>query len=229
MPIGRGSGSSAEPGSFATRKITLTRTAPVVSLTKQGAATGTLRVNLNWAHRYVTGPSRKPSTGLFRPLMVQPPSQMRTIDLDLGCFYELSTGAKGVVQALGNLFGSFDRPPYVFLDGDDRSGTGSGENLFINFEHAADIRRLLVFAYIYDETPAFDRANGIVTLIPAAGPRVEVRLDEKATGAKTCAVVLIENRGREVLVRREVRYVNGFQAELDRMYGWGLRWTRGYK
>jgi uncharacterized protein involved in tellurium resistance len=26
-----------------------------------------------------------------------------------------------------------------------------------------------------------------------------------------------------------VRYVYGFQAELDRLYGWGLQWGRGYK
>jgi uncharacterized protein involved in tellurium resistance len=26
-----------------------------------------------------------------------------------------------------------------------------------------------------------------------------------------------------------VRFVYGFQAELDRLYGWGLQWGRGYK
>jgi uncharacterized protein involved in tellurium resistance len=26
-----------------------------------------------------------------------------------------------------------------------------------------------------------------------------------------------------------VRYVYGFQAELDRLYGWGMQWGRGYK
>ncbi len=31
------------------------------------------------------------------------------------------------------------------------------------------------------------------------------------------------------MVRREVKYVYGFQSEIDRLYGWGLQWGRGYK
>ena len=41
--------------------------------------------------------------------------------------------------------------------------------------------------------------------------------------------VLIENVKGELIVRREVKFVYGFQAELDRLYGWGLQWGRGYK
>ena len=41
--------------------------------------------------------------------------------------------------------------------------------------------------------------------------------------------MLIENVKGELIVRREVKFVYGFQAELDRLYGWGLQWGRGYK
>jgi len=30
-------------------------------------------------------------------------------------------------------------------------------------------------------------------------------------------------------VRREVRYINGSQDELDRAYGWGMKWAPGRK
>jgi tellurite resistance protein TerA len=30
-------------------------------------------------------------------------------------------------------------------------------------------------------------------------------------------------------VRREVRYVSGGQADVDRAYGWGMEWARGRK
>lgn len=40
---------------------------------------------------------------------------------------------------------------------------------------------------------------------------------------------MLENVKGELMVRREVKYVYGFQAELDRLYGWGLQWGRGYK
>ncbi len=73
------------------------------------------------------------------------------IDLDLAALYELADGRKGVVQALGNTFGDLDGPPYVKLDADDRTGSSAaGETLFINLDHTADIRRILVFAFIYE-------------------------------------------------------------------------------
>ena len=40
---------------------------------------------------------------------------------------------------------------------------------------------------------------------------------------------MIEKVKDEIVVRREAKFVYGFQAELDRLYGWGLQWGRGYK
>lgn len=160
---------------------------------------------------------------------MQSPPLPQKIDLDLGCLWEMSDGSKGAVQALGNLYGAFSQPPYVRLDTDDRSGSASGETLFINIDQARNVRRLLIFVYIYEGIPAFDQVNGVVTLFPNSGLPIEVRLDEHAREAHTCAVAVVENHGDEIVVRREVRYVHGYQAELDREYGWGLLWARGYK
>ena len=151
------------------------------------------------------------------------------VDLDLACLYELKDGTKGVVQPLGNLLGDLNAPPYVQLSGDDRFGAPSGETLYINMDHRDEIKRLLIFVYIYDGTPAFDRTHAMVTLYPSTGPRVEIRLDERAPQARSCAIFMLENVKGELTVRREVKYVYGFQAELDRLYGWGLQWGRGYK
>jgi tellurite resistance protein TerA len=53
------------------------------------------------------------------------------VDVDLGVLYELKRGfnKKGVVQALGNSFGSLTSKPYIALDRDDRTGATSGETL----------------------------------------------------------------------------------------------------
>ena len=73
------------------------------------------------------------------------------VDLDLGCMFEFKDGSKGIVQALGNHFGQLDRSPYIFLDGDDRTGSVSlGENLYINGKHWDQIKRVMVFAFIYE-------------------------------------------------------------------------------
>ncbi len=93
------------------------------------------------------------------------------IDLDLGCLWEPADGSKGVVQALGNAFGSLRTPPYGLLDGDGRSGAATaGENLLVNLDQLQQIRRILVFAYSYQGTPARDRAQAVVTMFPAGAP-----------------------------------------------------------
>ncbi|MER6689721.1 TerD family protein [Streptomyces minutiscleroticus] len=232
----RGRSAQYEAGSAATNSIELTKRNRTVSLTKQGAATGHLRINLSWRMRTSDfgGPPRpsllRHPLQALKPDVVQAHTQsMVNVDLDLGVLYELQDGAKGVVQPLGGFFGELNGPPYVKLSGDDRFGSGTGETVYVNLDHRDAIKRLLVFVYIYDQTPAFDRTHAIVTLYPSNGPRIEIGLDERHPQARSCAVVLIENNKGELIVRREARFVYGFQAELDRLYGWGLQWGRGYK
>ncbi|KJY43268.1 Tellurium resistance [Streptomyces sp. NRRL B-1568] len=218
--------------------VELTKRRPTFSLTKQGAISGNLRVNLSWRMRTSDFDERRGSFGTgmrhplrkFTPELVQAQGPaMVNVDLDLACMYELQDGTKGVVQPLGNILGSINSPPYIQLSGDDRFGSGSGETIYINMDHRDDFKRLLVFVYIYDGTPAFDRTHAMVTLYPGNGPALEIPLHERAPEARSCAVVMIENVKGEIVVRREMRYVYGFQAELDRLYGWGLQWGRGYK
>ncbi|MFF2651994.1 Tellurium resistance [Streptomyces sp. NPDC058045] len=232
----RGRSNQFDSGSAATNSIELTKRHQAVSLTKQGAANGNLRINLSWRMRTsdIASPQRRNSLrhplSMFKPEVVQAHTQsMVDVDLDLGCLYELTDGSKGVVQPLGEFLGDFNGPPYVKSTGDDRFGSGSGETMYVNLDHRESIKRLLVFVYIYDQTPAFDRTHAIVTLYPSSGPRIEIGLDERAPQARSCAVVLLENNKGDLVVRREVKFVYGFQAELDRLYGWGLQWGRGYK
>lgn len=216
--------------------IELTKRHSVYSLTKQGAVTGNLRVNLSWRMRtsdFGERPKTAGMSGLFRKftpeVVAAQGTAMVSVDLDLACMYELWDGSKGVVQPLGNILGSINSPPYVQLSGDDRFGSGAGEDIYINMDHRDEIKRLLIFVYIYDGTPAFERTHATVTLYPGNGPRIEIPLHERAPEARSCAVVMIENNKKEIVVRREMKYVYGFQAELDRLYGWGLQWGRGYK
>ncbi|MEW1888043.1 MULTISPECIES: Tellurium resistance [unclassified Streptomyces] len=229
--------SQFESGSAATNSIVLTRRHSTVSLTKQGALSGNLRVNLSWRMRTSDIGGRSQQSGrllrpfkLFQPEAVQAHTQgMVNVDLDLGCMYELADGTRGVVQPLGNLLGDLNGPPYIRLSGDDRFGAPSGETLYVNLDQREHIKRLLCFVYIYDQTPAFDRTHAKVTLYPGNGPRIEIELDERAPQARSCAVFTVENIKDELIVRREVKFVYGFQSELDRMYGYGMQWGRGYK
>jgi tellurite resistance protein TerA len=218
-PPASGSGQPAA-GGVSLSKVTLTKASPTVSLTKHGPAGGVLRVNLNWTSRPSGG------GGFFG-------RREPDIDLDLACLYEFTDGRKGVIQALGNSFrtavtGASEAT--IWLDGDDRSGSSEGgENLFVNLAHAASIRRVLIFTYIYEGVPNWAAAHGVVTLFPPAGPQVEVLLDEPRAGARTCAIALLTPSAGDMAVHREVRYIDGSQMALDQAYGWGLQWTAGRK
>jgi tellurite resistance protein TerA len=207
-------------------KVTLTKQAPTVSLTKNGSGGGILRVNLNW-----TAKPAAPSGGGFLKRMAA--GAAPATDLDLGCLYEFMDGTKGVVQALGNSFtarGSFSPQPVIWLDGDDRSGSVSGgENLHVDLAQSKNIRRILVFAQIYEGAANWAAAAGVVTLFPTGGPEVEIQLDEHDPKSRLCAVALFENVNGELSVRREVRYIHGSQRTLDEQYGWGMQWTAGRK
>jgi tellurite resistance protein TerA len=210
---------AAEGGGVSLSKVTLTKSAPSVSLTKRGATGGQLRVNLQWS----TG--QQQSRGLFGM------RRSSGVDLDLACLWEFSDGSKGVVQALGNAFQApYHGAPIIRLDGDDRSGAAAGgENMFIDLSRVDEIRRILVFTFIYEGVPNWASADGVVTLYPASGPEIEVRLDEPDPSAPTCVIAMLENQGGDLVVRREVRYIRGGQADVDAAYGWGMEWARGRK
>ncbi|MCF6524734.1 Tellurium resistance [Streptomyces sp. JJ36] len=221
------------PATYATE---LTRRNSSVSLTRQGADTGSMQINLSWRMRSSDLEERSRRGSLRHPLRAFKPEVVQahtrgvvSVDLDLACMYELTDGTRGVVQPLGNFLGDFNAAPYVKLTGDDRFGAPSGETMYVNLDHKDEIRRLLVFVYIYDNTPAFDRAQAVVSVVPSNGARIEVGLHERAPQARSCAVLLIEHEKNELVVRREARYVYGFQSELDRLYGWGLQWGRATK
>ncbi|GAA3291648.1 hypothetical protein GCM10020295_08960 [Streptomyces cinereospinus] len=207
--------------------MTLTKASPSVSLTKQGGTSGALRVNLNWQVRTQFsgwGGKRGRAVALHSDL-----------DLDLCALYELTDGSKGVVQALGNAFGSLHQPPYIHLDGDDRTGAvESGENLTVNLDHQRAFRRILVFVTIYEGARSFADLHATVTLHPQFGAPIEFSLDECTVPSPVCALALITNTGGDLVVQREARYLVpdrgvSMQRAVDRAYGWGMNWTPGRK
>ncbi|MCT2594586.1 TerD domain-containing protein [Streptomyces sp. N2-109] len=208
-------------------KVTLTKEAPSVSLRKQGGTSGSLHVNLNWeVHKQFKGWGRKIGRAM---------AMHSDLDLDLCALFELADGQKGVVQALGNSFGSLNQPPFIHLDGDDRTGAvSSGENLTVNLDHIKDLKRVVIFVTIYEGARSFANLNATVTLKPQHGAPIDFSLDECTVPSTVCALALITNQGGDLVIQREARYLvpeRGVspQRTVDYAYGWGMQWTPGRK
>ncbi|MEV0342772.1 TerD family protein [Nocardia sp. NPDC050713] len=205
-------------------KISLTKEAPSVSLTKQGATGGTMRVNLNWTSQSHRGGGlfgrRRGSGGL---------------DLDLSCFFELADGRIGSVRALDRSFGALDRPPFIRLDQDDRTGgSATGENLDINLDFTAQFRRILVFTSIYEGANDFRGVQATATLYPLNCPPIEMTLDGCMDDSRDAVLAHIENINGELVVRREGTFIRppagrpgAGVMEIARMYNWDFGFKAG--
>ncbi|WP_024952698.1 MULTISPECIES: TerD family protein [Cobetia] len=204
-------------------KITLEKKGQTISLEKKSNSFGKIHVNLNWEQ----GTGKSKSGGFLSGLMGG--GGDGKIDLDLGCMYELRDGKAGVIQALGKQFGSMEQAPYIFLDGDDRSGAASnGENLYLNGHHWTDIKRVMIFAFIYEGAANWGQANGRILFKTPDQPEVEVRLDATDSGKKFCVVAMLENDNGALKVSKEVNYFAGHK-QADTHYGFGFSWGRGSK
>ncbi|MCF2530701.1 TerD family protein [Yinghuangia soli] len=233
-PFGRAPQQDRRPASApaSQAKTTLTQDAPTASLTRHGSATGPLRVELVWSARRTDAPPADARGWLRRARQAV---STRSAELDLQCLWELRDGTKGIVHPAGRLYGALDAPPYVRLGRDDRSGgRGVGESLTIGLDHAAEIKRLLLFVSIHQGADSFAGLDTVATLYPQSGPAIEMQLDACTVPARGAALLLIENTGSELVVRREARYIvtpatpaapdgtPGVPDAIALQYGWGL-------
>ncbi len=199
-------------------KITLDKKGDkqVVDL-KKGGGSRPIHINLNWDAS--AGGGKRGIFGLG--------GGGGAPDLDLGCMYRLKNGDASVIQALGGNFGAKDRPPYIFLDKDDRSGAASdGENLYLH--RAAEIDVVMVFAFIYGGASDFTSVGGRLTITDGSGDEISIRLDSPDRNLNFCAICTVRTSGQSVEITKEEQYFRGHR-EADKRFGFGFRWGKGSK
>ena len=210
-------------------KIELKKTGDKINLNKTSSPLGEILVNLNWNQQKEKVAETKKGflSSVFGSATT---GSNRSVDLDLGCLFELEDGYKGVVQALGKGFGNLKGEPYIALDHDDRTGSSvGGENLRINGNQLVKFKRILVFAFIYEGAANWAQVDGVVTMKQQNGPDIEVRLDEHRQGKRMCAIALLENESNQTFsVKKAVHYFNGHR-DMDQAYNWGMNWQSGSK
>lgn len=79
---------------------------------------------------------------------------------------------------MGNAFGSLTNPPFISLGGDDRTGDSvGGENLRINGNMVSQIRRILVYTFVYEGVANWQQADAVVTIKYPGAEDIIVKMD----------------------------------------------------
>ena len=152
------------------------------------------------------------------------------VDLDIGCLYELKDGTRGSIQAFGEKFGDFNEPPYMSLSGDERTGDAEGhdEYILVNGRKWEEIKRILVYIYIYKGAPTWSLIKPQVVLDVPGENDLYVTLSAHDDKLCLCAVGEIENVRNGIKLTNRTEYFPGHQ-EMDRAFGYGLEWADGKK
>lgn len=199
-----------------------------IDLTKRTGSNlnGEIIINLDWSK------GKSGFLGMFK----------KDIDLDLGCFYEMIDGSKMLIDGVqfshgrgGNRDqqtrqGCYTKPPYIWHNGDDRGGNAqSGENISINPEHINDIKRIIVYTFIYDGVARWNETDAVVKVEVPGSETVEVKMGQQNSDKKFCAIAQLDFNGdNSITVKKLVTFHNGHQ-DCDRSYGWGFNYSPGSK
>ena len=189
---------------------------------------GELQVNLSWASPTQAKAEEPVKKGFLGGLLKSAPRH-KTFDIDLCCLFELADGYRGSVQALGGNFGAFHSAPYVELMGDERGDAGAqGELLRVNGTRWHELRRVLVYAMIFDGVPNWTGASARASIKVPDNLPLTVRLDGVGIDKRVCTIAMLENVEGKLAVRKLVETYKNPRA-LDEAFSWGLRWTTGFK
>ncbi len=152
------------------------------------------------------------------------------IDLDIGCLYELQDGQRGAIQAFGEKWGAYDTAPFIKLSGDEREGDEEGfdEYLTVNGQHWPDIKRILVYLYIYDGASNWAQINPHVYVDVPGEDDLAVTLSDHDNVLDLCAIGLLENVRGSIKLTNISEYFPGHE-EMDRAFGFGIEWAQGHK
>tara|TARA_R110001592_G_scaffold29350_14_gene106708 strand:- start:9475 stop:10224 length:750 start_codon:yes stop_codon:yes gene_type:complete len=152
------------------------------------------------------------------------------VDLDIGCLYELNDGTRGSIQAFGEKFGDFNEAPYMSLSGDERTGDAEGhdEYILVNGQKWNEIKRMLVYIYIYKGAPTWSMIKPQVVLDVPGESDLYVTLGAHDDQLCLCAVGELENIRGGIKLTNRTEYFPGHQ-EMDRAFGYGLEWADGQK
>lgn len=185
---------------------------------------GNIRIGLAWNNIIIE------KTGGFLGLLKKATRQ--GVDLDLGCFFLMKDGTRGILQSFGKLHGNLYRAPFIELSEDERTGDSEGddEHLTINGAKWDEIDKILVYSYIYEGGTDWSQIQPELTInLHIAGKdSLTIRPKLKTKKMTVCAMATLENVNGGIRIKTHGEYFTS-QASMDRAFGFGLEWEDGSK
>ncbi len=134
------------------------------------------------------------------------------------------------MQAFGELFGSLDEEPFIFITGDERTGNteGADESMIINGSKWPEIKRILVYMYIYDGVPDWKTLKPEVFIDIPGDEDLKMTPHVEKSELAICAVGMLENERNGIRLTNHSEYFPG-HPEMDRAFGFGMEWEDGAK
>lgn len=192
------------------------------------SASEEILINLSW--------TENKKKGFFASLL------QTDVDLDLGVWYELNDGTKACVDGLQFAHGQggrrdqqtrqgcYTQAPWLWHSGDDRSGASAqGENIYINPQGIADLKRITIYCFIYEGVAKWSKTNAVVTIKVPDNPDIEVAMGEQTDSQAFCVIAeILFGADQSMTVKKQVTFHNG-HIECDKAYNWEMQWRTGSK
>ena len=137
------------------------------------------------------------------------------VDLDLGCFYELRDGKKMLIDGL------------QFSHG--RGGSSSGETILVNPIGVNDIKRIIVYTFIYEGVAKWSETNAVVKVKVPGSDDVIVEMGQQYSAKKFCAIAQLDFGGDNSITVKKLLTFHDGHRDCDKQYGWGFNYSPGSK
>ena len=117
----------------------------------------------------------------------------------------------------------------VWHCGDDRNGSSAeGENILVNPKGIRDLRRLVIYCFIYEGAAKWAESDAVVTVKVPNQPEIVVEMGKQTDPRTFCAIATIDFEDTQMSVRKDINFFNG-HADCSQYYGWGFNFSAGSK
>ena len=118
-------------------------------------------------------------------------------------------------------------PPYTWHNGDDRGKSSlSSESISINPLGLGEIKRILVYSFIYGGAASWKDTNAVVKVDVPGIETVEVKLNQQSTDLKFCAIAELELSDDSINVSKLEKFYKGHKDSAA-AYGYNFDFSKG--